>query len=49
MSGLLRAERLVKHFSAGGGLFGRGAGVVHAVDDVSFTVDAGETLALVGE
>ncbi|HEX7404175.1 MAG TPA: dipeptide/oligopeptide/nickel ABC transporter ATP-binding protein, partial [Usitatibacter sp.] len=47
MSELLRAEHLVKHFPVHGGW--RRAGVVHAVDDVSFTLDAGETLALVGE
>ena len=47
MSELLRAEALVKHFPVRGGW--RRSGVVHAVDDVSFTVAAGETLALVGE
>jgi peptide/nickel transport system ATP-binding protein len=46
---LLRADALVKHFPIRRGLFGRTSGHVHAVDGVSFVVDAGETLALVGE
>jgi len=46
---LLRAEGLVKHFPVRGGLFGRARGAVQAVDDVSFELRAGETLALVGE
>ncbi len=49
MTELLRVEHLVKHFPVRTGLFGGGAAVVHAVDDVSFALDAGETLALVGE
>jgi oligopeptide transport system ATP-binding protein len=44
----LEVEHLVKHFTAGSQVFGRG-GVVHAVDDVSFTIGAGEMLGLVGE
>jgi oligopeptide/dipeptide ABC transporter ATP-binding protein len=46
---LLRAEALVKHFPLRQGVFGRGNGSVQAVDGVSFTLDVGETLALVGE
>jgi oligopeptide/dipeptide ABC transporter ATP-binding protein len=42
MTSLLEVEGLVKHYRARGG-------VVRAVDDVSFSVDAGETLGLVGE
>jgi len=41
---LLEVEGLVQHFPAPGR-----RGVVHAVDDVSFTVREGETLGLVGE
>jgi oligopeptide/dipeptide ABC transporter ATP-binding protein len=46
---LLRAERLVKHFPVRTGLFGRASGAVQAVDDISFELYPGETLALVGE
>jgi oligopeptide transport system ATP-binding protein len=46
---LVRVERLVKHFQVKSGLFGRSRGAIKAVDDLSFTVAAGETLALVGE
>ena len=46
---VLRVERLVEHFPVRGkGLFAASARV-HAVDDVSFTIAPGETLALVGE
>ena len=41
-------SHLVKHFVRGGGLFGRGT-VVKAVDDVSFSIEEGETFGLVGE
>jgi oligopeptide transport system ATP-binding protein len=49
MEPLLRAERLVKHFPVRTGLFGRAHGAIQAVDDVSFELYPGETLALVGE
>jgi oligopeptide transport system ATP-binding protein len=49
MTALLKVENLVKHFPIPGGLFGRTVDKVHAVDGVSFTLDAGETLGVVGE
>ncbi len=47
---LLRVDRLVKYFPITHGIvFQRHTGDVHAVDDISFEVRAGETLGLVGE
>ena len=48
-SALLAVEHLTKHFALKGGLFGRTSALVQAVDDVSFTVERGETLGIVGE
>ena len=46
---LLQVKNLKKYFAVQGGMLGRVKGFVHAVDGVSFHVDKGETLALVGE
>ena len=45
---LFEARHIVKEFQVGGGFLGKKK-VVHAVDDVSFTVAKGETFGLVGE
>src|ERR1044072_8002341 len=46
---LIEVKNLTKYFPAGETLFGKGADVVKAVDDVSFTIRKGETFGLVGE
>jgi len=46
---LLEVDGLRMLFPVRGGLFSRRQGWVHAVDGVSFTVPAGQTLGLVGE
>jgi peptide/nickel transport system ATP-binding protein len=46
---LLEVNDLKKHFPITGGVFSRVIGQVRAVDGVSFRVQHGETLALVGE
>lgn len=46
---LLRVEHLSKRFPAQRNLFGRPTAWLDAVDDVSFHIERGETLALVGE
>ncbi|MCY4014921.1 MAG: dipeptide ABC transporter ATP-binding protein [Gammaproteobacteria bacterium] len=46
---LLQVRGLTKHFPVRGGVFLRTVGQVHAVDGVSFDLDVGETLGLVGE
>ena len=50
MSGtpLFEARHIVKNFEVGGG-FLKKPRIVHAVDDVSFAIQKGETLGLVGE
>jgi len=46
---LLQVRNLRKYFPVRGGIFLRTVGHVHAVEDVSFHLNAGETLGLVGE
>jgi len=46
---ILRVENLVKRFPIKGGIFGREVASVKAVSDVSFSINRGETLGLVGE
>ena len=45
---LVEVRNLVKHFERGGGLFAQKT-IVPAVDDVSFSIEPGETFGLVGE
>lgn len=49
MTRILDVRGLRKHFPIRQGLLGRVAGHIKAVDDVSFTIESGETLSLVGE
>ncbi|NRS48635.1 ATP-binding cassette domain-containing protein [Brevibacillus sp. HB2.2] len=46
---LLEVRRLKKYYPITGGLLGRTIGQVKAVDDVSFSIQKGETFGLVGE
>src|SRR5215213_2780774 len=46
---LLEVKNLIKHFPIQKGFLRRQVGAVRAVDDVSFAVNEGETLSLVGE
>src|ERR671919_27807 len=45
---LVEVRNLIKHFERGGGLL-QPKSVVRAVDDVSFSIEEGETFGLVGE
>jgi oligopeptide/dipeptide ABC transporter ATP-binding protein len=49
MTAVLQASDLSKHFHARRGLFGGDRGVVRAVDGISFAVEPGRTLGVVGE
>ncbi len=46
---LLEVKNLKVHFPVKHGVFSRTRGSVKAVDEVSFTIEPGETLGLVGE
>ena len=46
---VLEVANLTTRFAIRSGLFGRVSGRVHAVENISFSLHAGETLALVGE
>lgn len=46
---ILQLTNVKKHFTIGGGLLHGRPLVIHAVDDVSFSIRKGETLGLVGE
>ncbi|MGO4740318.1 ATP-binding cassette domain-containing protein [Bosea sp. 2KB_26] len=46
---VLEVSKLTTRFDIRSGILGRVSGRVHAVENVSFSVQAGETLALVGE
>ena len=46
---VLEARNLVKHFPVRRGIFARERAAVRAVDDISFAIEPGKTLGLVGE
>ncbi|HEY7521137.1 MAG TPA: oligopeptide/dipeptide ABC transporter ATP-binding protein [Methylomirabilota bacterium] len=49
MAALVDVRGLEKRFTVGGAWLGGRRRVIHAVDDVSFTIERGEVLGLVGE
>jgi oligopeptide transport system ATP-binding protein len=49
MDELLKVEHLVKHYAIRQGVLPKTVGYVRAVDDISFSIKAGQTLGLVGE
>ncbi|SEB73647.1 dipeptide ABC transporter ATP-binding protein [Paenibacillus sp. GP183] len=49
MSVLLEVQGLKKYYPISSGLFNKTSGYVKAVDDVTFSVNEGETLGIVGE
>ncbi|MDP0928772.1 ABC transporter ATP-binding protein [Paracoccus onubensis] len=46
---LLTVSNLTTRFAVKGGILRRTTALVHAVEDVSFTINSGETMSLVGE
>ena len=46
---VVELDRVTKHFPVKQGVFSRSRGRVHAVENVSLTVNRGETLGIVGE
>ncbi len=48
MTAVMEARGLARHYGIGGGMFRKGL-TIRAVDGVSFTLNAGTTLAIVGE